>query len=169
MLLYTALPDVLPQFCNSINFCCRWHKTSPGIWTGVMDGHIWMLSQTEHELLYHVHQLKSYAGNSCEKISRPKSTKSRSIRKTKENESAESNISSSIMPDAAKYMADEVLRNYFQLDVNLDSLYKQFSEKGTYHSYNCKSVFMPLLQLFISPFCSRINHVLLLYVRIFLI
>lgn len=118
-----------------INCCCRWNETSPGIWTGVMDGHVWVLSQTDHELLYHVHQSKSNVGNNCEKISQPKPTKSRNIRKTQENESAESKITSSMMPDATKYMADEVLRNYFQLDINLDSLYKQFSEKGAYCSY----------------------------------
>lgn len=100
-----------------------------------MDGHIWMLSQTDHQLLYHVHKSKSNAEDHSEKekTNRPRPTKSRSIRKTQETEPAESSIASSVMTDATEYMADEVLSNYFQLDVDLDSLYKQFSERGAYH------------------------------------
>ncbi|KAF1401691.1 N-glycosylase/DNA lyase, partial [Spheniscus magellanicus] len=74
--------------------CGRWWESSPGAWTGVLGGRVWTLRQDPDRLWYTVY------GEEEEEDGRP---------------------AEAAKPDGAE--TDQILRDYFQLDVGLSALY----------------------------------------------
>lgn len=103
-----------------------------------MKGCVWRLSQTDHELSYQVFEPKTIGENGVQGL---KST-GRGARLSKTNKALGCQpleIESKISSDSSEIPVDEtmsthhanILKDYFQLDVSLESLYAQFCEKGT--------------------------------------
>lgn len=114
----------------------RWRENSSGIWTGVMKGRVWRLSQTDHELSYQVFEPKTIGETGVQRL---KST-GRGARLSKMNKALGCQplgIDSKTSSGSSEIPVDEtmsthhanILKDYFQLDIGLESLYAQFCEK----------------------------------------
>nr|XP_057907589.1 N-glycosylase/DNA lyase [Doryrhamphus excisus] len=95
----------------------RWRETSEGHWTGVFGGRVWTLTQTEDTLWYHVYDKNGGVSHSEE--NKPQ-MKLGGIVKKEEKES----VSVTIQNDDEEEEA--MLRDYFQLNVNLEDLYRKW-------------------------------------------
>lgn len=100
----------------------RWRETGDGHWTGVMQGKVWTLTQTENTLWYYVYGPQINAeeenGLTC-KIKEEKSSK------VMINMNQVEGDSSTAMSELDN-KDEERLREYFQLDVNLGDLYRDW-------------------------------------------
>ncbi|KAM3617127.1 uncharacterized protein V6R79_002531 [Siganus canaliculatus] len=105
----------------------RWRETAEGHWTGVLGGRVWTLTQTDDTLWYHVY--KDIQGKGCDKKrraavslpmeNRPGKRFKRALKKDEE-EPVTDPVVQGIEED------EEILRDYFQLNVNLEDLYKEW-------------------------------------------
>nr|XP_005296090.2 LOW QUALITY PROTEIN: N-glycosylase/DNA lyase [Chrysemys picta bellii] len=95
----------------------RWRERSPGHWTGVLAGRVWTLRQTEEQLWYTVHDEEEEE----EEGSRTKAT-------GQELQPRGRGVAGSLHPEApameALGEAQQILHDYFQLDVGLAGLYQ---------------------------------------------
>ena len=106
-----------------------WRETGDGHWTGVMGGRVWTLTQTDDRLWYHVYN------NNDNKVAHKdvdhrkrkgaaqqlnKSEKKRKIN-IKEEENDEL-----VTVTVKKEGEEEMLVDYFQLNVNLEELYRDW-------------------------------------------
>ncbi|XP_065408921.1 N-glycosylase/DNA lyase isoform X3 [Chrysemys picta bellii] len=95
----------------------RWRERSPGHWTGVLAGRVWTLRQTEEQLWYTVHEEEEEE----EEGSRTKAT-------GQELQPRGRGVAGSLHPEApameALGEAQQILHDYFQLDVGLAGLYQ---------------------------------------------
>ncbi|NXF48889.1 OGG1 lyase, partial [Oceanites oceanicus] len=76
----------------------RWWESSPGAWTGVLGGRVWTLRQDRDRLWYTVYG------------------------EEEEEEEEDGRPAEAAKPDGAE--TDQILRDYFQLDVGLPGLYR---------------------------------------------
>ncbi|NXS58518.1 OGG1 lyase, partial [Brachypteracias leptosomus] len=77
----------------------RWWESSPGAWTGVLGGRVWTLRQERDRLWYTVYG--------------------------EEEEEEDGHTGEEVKPDGAE--TDQILRDYFQLDVGLPALYRAWA------------------------------------------
>ncbi|XP_016891705.1 N-glycosylase/DNA lyase isoform X2 [Cynoglossus semilaevis] len=85
----------------------RWRETAEGHWTGVMRGRVWTLTQTDDTLWYHV-----YDERKCGTRKRTGDSSEQKLKEfVKEEEDGEE---------------EEQLRDYFQLNVKLETLYTEW-------------------------------------------
>ncbi|NXW40494.1 OGG1 lyase, partial [Nyctiprogne leucopyga] len=83
----------------------RWWESSPGAWTGVLGGRVWTLRQERERLWYTV-----YGPEEGEE---------------EEEGDGEGRPAQAAAPDGAE--AEQILRDYFQLDVGLPALYRAWA------------------------------------------
>ncbi|XP_053705509.1 N-glycosylase/DNA lyase [Synchiropus splendidus] len=137
----------------------RWRETSEGHWTGVMKGRVWTLTQTEDSLWYHVYEdgqkTTGHAALCPEKNS--KRPKLKGHLKTEEDPVA-------VTTQGAKE-EEEMLRDYFQLNVKLGDLYREWG-KADPHFNNIADVFTGVRMLRQDPteclfsfICTSNNHI----------
>lgn len=88
----------------------RWRQTKPGEWTNVLCGFVWTLKQVQNEIFYLVFKSKT-------------SQRPRGQRILEE-------INSS--GDEGSTFYESILRDYFQLDVDLESLCQQWKAKDSF-------------------------------------
>ncbi|XP_065127384.1 N-glycosylase/DNA lyase isoform X1 [Paramisgurnus dabryanus] len=139
----------------------RWRETADGHWTGVMQGKVWTLTQTENTLWYYVYGYQINAeednGVKC---------------KIKEEKSSKVMINmNQVEGDLCTVMSEldnkdeERLREYFQLDVKLGDLYRDWSTLDP-HFKQIANVFTGVRMLRQDPveclfafICSSNNHI----------
>ena len=88
----------------------RWRQTKPGEWTNVLCGFVWTLKQVQNEIFYLVFKSKA-------------SQRPRGQRILEE-------INSS--GDEGSTFYESILRDYFQLDADLESLCQQWKAKDSF-------------------------------------
>lgn len=101
--------------------CVSWRERSPGHWTGVLAGRVWTLRQTEEQLWYTVHEEEEE-----EEGSRTKAA-------GQELQPRGRDAGGSLHPEAPameasggadSFEAQQILHDYFQLDIGLAGLYQ---------------------------------------------
>ncbi|XP_068108672.1 N-glycosylase/DNA lyase isoform X2 [Hyperolius riggenbachi] len=116
----------------------RWRESSPGFWTGVLHGRVWTLTQEDEHIWYTVYPNIEEEGNKPE-TGTPKRAAKRKLKTTPQHtippEDIKTEDTSSveygpIITDSSKvYEKDgETLRDYFQLRVSLNELYRQWGD-----------------------------------------
>ncbi|MBN3311833.1 OGG1 lyase, partial [Atractosteus spatula] len=98
----------------------RWRETSKGHWTGVLGGQVWTLTQTDDRLWYHTYGAQPAAGGGRKKPKR--------AAVVKQEEPGEGQVSEVVTPVQDR-KDQEALRDYFQLDVPLGQLYREWGSK----------------------------------------
>ncbi|KAG7228221.1 hypothetical protein INR49_013384 [Caranx melampygus] len=108
----------------------RWRETADGHWTGVMGGRVWTLTQTDDTLWYHVYEnqdgrkmggeRKRRAGGSLQEVNNSEKTLKEAL-KMKEEDHVVAVTSAQDTEEE-----EEMLRDYFQLNVELGALYKEW-------------------------------------------
>lgn len=99
-----------------------------------MKGRVWRLSQTDHELSYQVFEpnISENCGPRLKSIDRArlsKTNKSLGCQPLEiENKTSVGSSEIPVVETASTY--DNILKDYFQLDISLESLYAQFCERG---------------------------------------
>ncbi|XP_074861207.1 N-glycosylase/DNA lyase isoform X2 [Carettochelys insculpta] len=100
----------------------RWRESSPGHWTGVLADRVWTLTQTEERLCYTVYEEE-------EEEEEGSSTKPKQRDVQRQGEEAAGSLCSEPSPrepgggtDSCE--AQQILHDYFQLDVDLAALYQ---------------------------------------------
>ncbi|KAK2534673.1 Ogg1 [Columba livia] len=82
----------------------RWWESSPGAWTGVLGGRVWTLRQERDRLWYTVYEEEEEDGDVCP------------------DKDGDVCPTGAAEPDSAE--TEQILRDYFQLDVGLPALYR---------------------------------------------
>lgn len=91
----------------------RWKQTAPGEWSNVLCGFVWTVKQIQNDICYRVFKSKnSQGGRVLEEI--------------------QFSLNSNKDEGSASY--DSILRDYFQLELDLEPLYKQWKAKDPYFS-----------------------------------
>ncbi|KAK7884881.1 hypothetical protein WMY93_028004 [Mugilogobius chulae] len=96
----------------------RWRETAEGHWTGVMRGRVWTLTQIDNRLWYYVYENhrdfthRKWTKKDCE----PET-------KHKVHVKAEAHACSD---------GEKLLNDYFQLNINLEELYKDWGERDAH-------------------------------------
>lgn len=139
----------------------RWRETADGHWTGVMQGKVWTLTQTENTLWYYVygHQINAEEENGLKcKIKEEKSSKVMINMNQVEGDLC------AVMSELDN-KDEERLREYFQLDVKLGDLYRDWSTLDP-HFKQIANVFTGVRMLRQDPveclfafICSSNNHI----------
>ncbi|XP_062854608.1 N-glycosylase/DNA lyase [Trichomycterus rosablanca] len=146
----------------------RWRETGEGHWTGVMAGRVWTLTQTEDTLWYHVYAKNEDPGlinkrkrkTTDEYLgSQKKSKKTIDVKEEMEETSISTGSSEQDRKD------EEVLRDYFQLNVNLKELYEEWSAVDPHFNHTA-TIFSGVRMLRQDPveclfsiICSSNNHI----------
>lgn len=129
----------------------RWRETAEGHWTGVMGGRVWTLTQTDSRLWYYVykHQQDSTHRKWSEEDSESET-------KFEEDVKVEG-------PVCRK--EEELLRDYFQLNVNYEELYKDWGDRDP-HFKKIADIFSGVRMLRQDPteclfsfICTSNNHI----------
>lgn len=144
----------------------RWRETADSHWTGVMRGRVWTLTQTEDTLWYYVycHQINPGTENRQKwKVEEEEQLLGKmSKRKTvmKQEEAGLCKVMSE--PDNKD---EELLRDYFQLDVKLGDLYRDWSTVDP-HFKHTANIFTGVrllrqdpVECLFSFICSSNNHI----------
>lgn len=100
----------------------RWQESSPGCWTGVLAGRVWTLTQTGERLWYTVYGEDEEAEAGRPAVLAPKRHRREqppALGRSPESPRAEDGGTT---PPGAE--TDGILRDYFQLDVELPALYQ---------------------------------------------
>lgn len=126
---YTMQIDIC--FKHISVFPDSWRETADGHWTGVMGGRVWTLTQTEDSLWYHVYRNQDCPREEDDKIRidavSPKAENQDEkrfkgvLKKEEEKEESVSTVHGSVEEQ-------QLLRDYFQLNVKLEDLYKKWGE-----------------------------------------
>ncbi|XP_051964497.1 N-glycosylase/DNA lyase [Xyrauchen texanus] len=144
----------------------RWRETADGHWTGVMRGRVWTLTQTEDVLWYYVysHQGNQEAEHGCERKVEGElqlsGKRSKGIIEIKQEEAR----SCTVMPELDN-KDEELLKDFFQLGVNLGDLYRDWSAEDP-HFKHTANIFRGVRMLRQDPveclfsfICSSNNHI----------
>ncbi|KAL2101990.1 hypothetical protein ACEWY4_003751 [Coilia grayii] len=145
----------------------RWRETGDGHWTGVMGGRVWTLTQTDDTLWYHVYENQDNHGirRVCEND--PGTEPAGSDKKLKcvsevKQEPDEKGIE---MPSVQDSTEEELLRDYFQLNFQLENLYKDWGRHDD-HFRQIARIFTGVRMLRQEPveclfsfICSSNNHI----------
>ncbi|XP_072305807.1 N-glycosylase/DNA lyase [Eucyclogobius newberryi] len=120
--LWRSLEMVRSELRLELTLACgqsfRWRETAEGHWTGVMGGRVWTLTQLDNKLWYYVYE------NQQDRIHR---------KWTEEESEPETKYIGDVKADAQTYSEEErLLKDYFQLNINLEELYKDWGERDTH-------------------------------------
>ncbi|XP_037539880.1 N-glycosylase/DNA lyase [Nematolebias whitei] len=130
--LWRSLACAKSELCLDLTLACgqsfRWRETAEGHWTGVMGGRVWTLTQTDDTLWYYLYTNHDSRSGGDKKLrggvslqdNRAERTSKDTQRKDEEEPQAVSDQQGSEME------AEMMLRNYFQLHVKLEDLYREW-------------------------------------------
>ena len=95
----------------------RWKETAPGEWTNVLCGYVWTLKQSENgDIFYRVYE----------------SVIEKSKQILKEACFSQGNKTGCHLTDKKSRIYESILRDYFQLDVDTNSLFEQWRSRDPY-------------------------------------
>lgn len=147
----------------------RWRETAEGHWTGVMAGRVWTLTQTDDTLWYYVYtkqdkqvdgggDRKRRAGASLQAENKSDKTYKAAVKK-EEEEPVAVTLRQDMEAD------EEMLRDYFQLNVKLVDLYREWGAVDP-HFKNIADIFTGVRMLRQDPteclfsfICTSNNHI----------
>ncbi|KAK5923901.1 hypothetical protein CgunFtcFv8_000829 [Champsocephalus gunnari] len=123
----------------------RWRETAEGHWTGVIRGRVWTLTQTDDTLWYHMYQSLDRFKEAVKKEEEEPVAVTPVHQDTKEEE--------------------EMQRDYFQLNVKLGDLYKEWGA-ADHHFKHIADIFTGIRMLRQDPteclfsfMCTSNNHI----------
>ncbi|GAA6216389.1 N-glycosylase/DNA lyase [Lates japonicus] len=145
----------------------RWRETAEGHWTGVMGGRVWTLTQTDDTLWYHV-----YKNQDGQKMG---SDKKRGAGVLQEENKSEKRFKGALKKEEEEMLAvtsmqdteeeEEKLRDYFQLNVKLGELYREWGTADP-HFKKIADIFTGVRMLRQDPteclfsfICTSNNHI----------
>ncbi|XP_029291672.1 LOW QUALITY PROTEIN: N-glycosylase/DNA lyase [Cottoperca gobio] len=147
----------------------RWRETAEGHWTGVIGGRVWTLTQTDDTLWYHVYEshdnqgegsdMKKIAGVSLQL----ENMSEKRFKGTLKKEEEEPVAVTSVQQDTDE--EEEILSDYFQLNVKLGDLYKEWGAADP-HFKHIADIFSGVRMLRQDPteclfsfICTSNNHI----------
>ncbi|CAL8250876.1 unnamed protein product [Arctogadus glacialis] len=143
----------------------RWRETGDGHWTGVMGGRVWTLTQTDDRLWYHVYNNKDAhkeVDNRKRKADGPAQQLNKSEKRRKVNIKEEEN---DVPVTVKKEGEEDMLVDYFQLNVNLEELYREWGLADP-HFKHISNIFTGIRMLRQNPteclfsfICTSNNHI----------
>ena len=92
----------------------RWRETASGEWTNVLSGLVWTLKQIQNDIFYRVFKSESSQHHEGKRILE------------------EIEISPNSKTDEGSTLYESILRDYFQLDVDVESLFEQWRDRDPY-------------------------------------
>ncbi|KAM7404919.1 hypothetical protein PAMP_012223 [Pampus punctatissimus] len=148
----------------------RWRETAEGHWTGVMGGRVWTLTQTDDTLWYHVYKnhdrreegsssdRQRRAGVTLQQENKPDVRFKGALKKEEEEEP----VAVTPLQDTEE---EEMLRDYFQLNVKVDDLYREWGRADP-HFKHIADIFTGVRMLRQDPteclfsfICTSNNHI----------
>ncbi len=114
-----------------VHFYCRWKEIQQGVWRSVLSGQIWTLKQTDTKILYQVHDTKGNIPGAVIKSeplseAKPGRSKGNSVKQFKEEAGVGAATPVYEIKSEEGNSCTDILTDYFQLNVSLESLYKQW-------------------------------------------
>lgn len=169
--MWRSLPCTKSELRLDLTLECgqsfRWRKTAEGHWTGVMKGRVWTLTQTEDTLWYHVYknqerQSKTHDKKRKTSVSVQEEKPKKKFKTEVKKEDGEP-LNVTVLQDYGE--EKEMLREYFQLDVNIGDLYKKWGDADPH--FRCiANVFTGVRMLRQDPteclfsfICTSNNHI----------
>uniref|UniRef100_A0A3Q3XQN2 N-glycosylase/DNA lyase n=1 Tax=Mola mola TaxID=94237 RepID=A0A3Q3XQN2_MOLML len=171
--MWRSLPCTKAELRLDLTLACgqsfRWRETAEGHWTGVMGGRIWTLTQTEDSLWYHIYKNKESSledgsdrmrrtGVSVQIESKPENRIKGAPKKDDEEPLAVTSVQDT---EEEK----EMLRDYFQLNVKLQDLYREWGDTDP-HFRHIAHIFTGVRMLRQDPteclfsfICTSNNHI----------
>lgn len=122
-------PTPQPVSLSPLSTPRRWRQTAEGHWSGVMRGRVWTLTQTEDTLWYHVYpnQERQRGDGKRKPVQAGRKPQKKPKREVKEEE--EEPVDDTLVREEEEGEEErEMLRDYFQLDVNLSDLYNTWGD-----------------------------------------
>lgn len=101
-----------------------WRETAEGHWTGVMGGRVWTLTQTDDTIWYHVY--KSQDREVDLRRTAPLHLDAKPAMRLKGAIKEEEETVGKTLVQDTEEKEEETLRDYFQLNVKLEDLYKEW-------------------------------------------
>ncbi|XP_074537739.1 N-glycosylase/DNA lyase isoform X2 [Halichoeres trimaculatus] len=147
----------------------RWRETAEGYWTGVMGGQVWTLTQTDDTIWYHCYQNQDNRGTAGSDRKRKAGVHLQMINKF-EDRSEEALIKeeqevTSVTLQQNTEEDEKKLRDYFQLNVKLGDLYKEWGAADP-HFKRIADIFTGVRMLRQDPteclfsfICTSNNHI----------
>ncbi|KAM9855804.1 N-glycosylase/DNA lyase [Aulostomus maculatus] len=142
----------------------RWRETAEGHWTGVMGGRVWTLTQTDDTLWYHVYKKTNRQVEASDRRGRGGISHMPEIKfigSVKEEE--EMPLATTLKHDTEE--EEEMLRDYFQLNVKLGDLYREWGAVDP-HLKHIADIFTGVRMLRQEPteclfsfLCTSNNHI----------
>ncbi|KAM4610893.1 N-glycosylase/DNA lyase [Polymixia lowei] len=144
----------------------RWRETGDGHWTGVMGGRVWTLTQTDDTLWYHVYnkqdsqkEADGRKRKACASLQGHDKSEKRFKGTLKEEDEP---VVVSVEQDTKE---EEMLRDYFQLNVKLGELYREWGAADP-HFKQIANIFTGVRMLRQDPteclfsfICTSNNHI----------
>ncbi|CAL9702609.1 unnamed protein product [Knipowitschia caucasica] len=149
--LELARSELRLEFTLACGQTFRWRETAEGHWTGVMGGRVWTLTQLDNRLWYYVYdsQQDSTHRKWTEGDCGPE-TKYKVDVKVEENADTEE---------------EKLLRDYFQLHINVEELYKDWGERDPHFKTladtfsGVRMIRQDPIECLFSFICSSNNHI----------
>ncbi|XP_017264919.1 N-glycosylase/DNA lyase [Kryptolebias marmoratus] len=107
----------------------RWRETAEGHWTGVMGGRVWTLTQTDDTLWYYLYTNQDNQSRGDKKLGDGVSLRdnnNRAERRSKGAQRMDEEEPQAVGQQDRELEAELMLRDFFQLHVKLDDLYRQW-------------------------------------------
>lgn len=146
----------------------RWRETGEGHWTGVMGGRVWTLTQTEDTLWYHVysrHGNPDLINGRKRKAGAGPELSGKKLKQVSSVKKEEDELYLDAVSSEQDEKAETLLRDYFQLDVKLGDLYREWSDadqhfRQTAHIFTgVRMLRQDPVECLFSFICSSNNHI----------
>ncbi|ROL45530.1 N-glycosylase/DNA lyase [Anabarilius grahami] len=106
----------------------RWRETADGHWTGVMRGKVWTLTQTEDMLWYYVYSHQKNPGTENRQKQKVEEKEQLLVKRSKRMiDMKQEEVGMCTVMSETDNKDEDLLRDYFQLDVKLGDLYRNWS------------------------------------------
>ncbi|XP_061591882.1 N-glycosylase/DNA lyase [Cololabis saira] len=170
--LWRSLACPKSELCLDLTLACgqsfRWRETAEGHWTGVMGGRVWTLTQIDDTLWYHVYTTQGTQKDGSDKEKRAGVSFHQEKRATKRSKDAPRKVEDKPQGADAEQRSEveaEMLRDYFQLHVNLGCLYQEWGAADS-HFKQIADIFSGVRMLRQDPteclfsfICTSNNHI----------
>ncbi|XP_028265667.1 N-glycosylase/DNA lyase isoform X2 [Parambassis ranga] len=140
----------------------RWRETAEGHWTGVMAGRVWTLTQTDDTLWYHVYKHQDKQKNEGDRKRRAGVCL---LEENKAGKRFKNEEEDPVTVAQTSEVEEGMLRDYFQLNVNLGDLYSEWAAADC-HFRNIAQIFTGVRMLRQDPteclfsfICTSNNHI----------